>query len=100
MAYNNLLSYFRDCYQADNVRVTIWNIFHGNIEHRIFLEDEEQLLNGLLSYAPVDNGKGTAAKTAASLYRKEKEFVYGSLFLIGRFPVRGEELQAVWSCGL
>jgi hypothetical protein len=97
MQFSNIFTYFRDCYEADNARATIWNIFHGNVEHRIFVEDEEELLTGLLPYIPIDHDKGIAAKTAAYLHRKEKELVYCSLFVSGWLTVREEQPQAICS---
>ena len=31
MELSNLVNFFRGCYEADDARATIWNIFHGNI---------------------------------------------------------------------
>lgn len=45
-----LIRYFRDCYEADNRRATISNIFKDGIEHRLFFEGQEELLNGDLPH--------------------------------------------------
>ena len=29
VALPNIIRYFRDCYEEDNRRSTLWNIFHG-----------------------------------------------------------------------
>jgi len=91
MGLSNLITYFRDCYEADNARATIWNIFHANVEHRIFADSEEQLLTGLLEHAPIDADKGKAAARAAYLYRKEKELTYCSLFVVGRLRIEPDQ---------
>jgi len=97
MQFSNIFAYFRDCYEADNARATIWNIFHPSVEHRIFIEDDEELLTGLLPYIPIDHDRGTAAKTAAYLHRKEKDLVYCSLFIVGWLAIREEQPQAICS---
>src|SRR5262249_13860514 len=91
MELSNLINYFRDCYEADNARSTIWNIFSANVEHRIFVDSEEQLLTGLLEHAPIDADKGKAAASAAFLYRKEKELTYCSLFIVGRLRIEQDQ---------
>lgn len=40
------IRYFRDCYEQDNSRSAIWNIFSTSIEHRIPIEGKEELLAG------------------------------------------------------
>jgi len=98
MELSNLVNFFRGCYEADNARATIWNIFHANIEHRIFAGDEELLLTGVLEYAPIDMDKGKAAASTTYLYRKEKELTYCSLFIVGRLRIEeDQEPQAICS---
>ncbi|MFQ5571010.1 MAG: DEAD/DEAH box helicase [Rhodothermales bacterium] len=80
---SSLIRYFRDCYEADNRRGTIWNIFKSGIEHRYFFGPGEELLNGLLPHAPVDVAVGKQARETARIYRKEKDLLYCSLFVVG-----------------
>ena len=83
MALPNLIRYFRDCYEEDNRRSTLWNIFHTSVTHRIFFEGKEELLTGFLIQIPVDADEALEAKKAAYLYQIEKELVYCSLFIVG-----------------
>jgi hypothetical protein len=62
MPLSNLIRYFRDCYEADNRRATIWNLFHPSVEHRLFAEEREELLNGFLPFTAIDPERGLAAK--------------------------------------
>ena len=84
MALPNIIRYFRDCYEEDNRRSTLWNIFQASVSHRLFVEDEEQLLTGFLGKIPLDPDAGLEARNVAYLYQKEKELVYCSLFILGR----------------
>jgi hypothetical protein len=42
MALPNIIRYFRDCYEEDNRRSTLWNIFNASVTHRLFVEREER----------------------------------------------------------
>ncbi|HWC76146.1 MAG TPA: hypothetical protein VG778_01725, partial [Blastocatellia bacterium] len=95
MALQNLLHYFRDCYEADNKRTTIWNIFHSGVEHRIFMDGREDILTGVLPEIPIDVEQGNAINKAAYLYRREKELIYCSLFIVGWVKVQEGAVQAI-----
>lgn len=90
-----VIRYYRDCYEADNRRMAIWNIFHKNIKHRLFIDSEEELLTGFLGFTPVDRGEGIEAKKAAYLYRKEKALVYCSVFAVGHLKNREQIPQPI-----
>lgn len=79
-----VFEYFRGCYQADNTRSVLDDVFHRSVEHRIFLEDEESIFSGVLPYAPVTHDRCRDAAKAAHIYRKEKDLVYGSFLMVGR----------------
>lgn len=79
----NLIKFYNACYQADNNSLTISNFFGTSVESRILFEEEE-LINGNLPYYPVDQEYALETAKTAKLYEKEKEFVYCSLFIIGK----------------
>ena len=95
MSLPNIIRYFRDCYEEDNRRSTLWNIFQASVTHRLFVEREEELLNGFLTEIPLDPDDGLEARKAAYLYQKEKELVYCSLFIVGRISTGDEEPRAI-----
>lgn len=95
MSFSNVVSYFRDCYEADNRRTTIWNIFHQSVEHRLFVEPQEQLLNGVVPFIWIDPLLATAVQKAAYVYRKEKQLVYCSLFLVGWRKANDQQPQPI-----
>ncbi len=96
MVLPNIIRYFRDCYEEDNRRSTLWNIFHASVSHRLFTEDDERFLTGFLAEIPLDPDEALEAKKAAYLYQKEKELVYCSLFILGR--VRAGEQEPRYIC--
>ncbi|HLG13392.1 MAG TPA: AAA domain-containing protein [Blastocatellia bacterium] len=65
------------------------------MSHRIFVEREEELLNGFLAEAVLDPDDGSEAKKTAYLYKKEKELVYCSLFVVARLSIGEEEPRAI-----
>ncbi|MCF6366683.1 MAG: AAA domain-containing protein [Bacteroidales bacterium] len=80
----NLIKYFNACYQADNNSLTVSNFFGASVESRLIFDDEENLINGKLPYYPVEEDYAVKTDKIAKLYEKEKEFVYCSLFVIGK----------------
>ena len=76
------IRYFRDCYEQDNSRSAIWNIFSTSIEHRIPIEGKEELLAGGLPWTPIPRRQGMEAKQAAHIYSKEKDLIYASLCIV------------------
>lgn len=95
MIPSNSIRYFRDCYEEDNRRSTLWNIFQESVTHRLFAEREEELLNGFLTEIPLDPDDGRDTAKAAYLYQKEKELVYCSLFVVGRLRIGEEGTRAI-----
>ncbi len=84
MILNNLISYYNSCYQSDNRALTLDNFFSNKIEDRIIVEGKEEILNGFLPHKPLDNELAEKIKKTISLYKKEKELIYCSLFIIGK----------------
>ncbi len=92
--HTGVITYLRDCYDADNRRTTVWDLFHRSIEHRIVLDGREDLLTGSFARVPVDAEQGIAAQKQAFLSRKEKEYVLSSLLLVGRID-EGEATRVI-----
>ncbi|MEN8120029.1 MAG: AAA domain-containing protein [Bacteroidota bacterium] len=84
MKLQNLIKYFNACYQADNSGLTINNFFGSSVESRIVFEEEDEIINGLLPFIPIETKKAVDASKTIGVYRKEKELVYASLFIIGK----------------
>lgn len=78
----NLIRYYNACYQADTNSLIVSNFF-SSVENKLLIEEEE-LLNGFLPYYPIDEEKSISIKKDLTLFAKEKELVYCSLFVIGQ----------------
>ena len=84
MMLQNLIKYFNACYQADNSGLTINNFLSSSVENRVVFEEEEELINGSLPFIPIEPKKAVDALKTIGIYRKEKELVYSSLFILGK----------------
>ncbi|RLD73502.1 MAG: hypothetical protein DRJ10_17760 [Bacteroidetes bacterium] len=84
MNIQNLIKYFNTCYQADNSGLSINNFFSSSIENRMIFEGEEEIINSLLPFIPIDPPKAVNALKTIGVYSKEKELVYASLFVVGK----------------
>ncbi len=79
---SDYLLYLRDCYEADNRGAVISNIFDRKVEKRYFFEQEE-LINGVVKWAQLKGSAAEELHMKAFMYRKEKELLYCSSFLVG-----------------
>ncbi len=86
MRIQNLIRYFRDCYQADQREATIWNIFDKKIEHKYFTDKQEELLTQQLpqEYIPTENA--LLIEKELQLFQREKSLFYFSFFVTGVNP--------------
>jgi hypothetical protein len=86
MRIQNLIRYFKDCYQADQREATVWNIFDKKIEHKHFSDQQEQLLNQNLpqEYIPLEEAQ--AIEKELQLYQREKSLYYFAFMVTGDNP--------------
>ena len=79
-----LVKYFSDCYQADNRAQNLWDIFSS--KHTFMRLHNANELTRLIQGddIPVNIEYGSKAHATATAYRREKQFVMGSHFIIGR----------------
>ncbi|MDQ3191874.1 MAG: DNA2/NAM7 family helicase [Bacteroidota bacterium] len=63
--------------------MTLWNFFSNKVENRIIISGSEELINDFLPYIPIPDDKAKDVLAKLSIYQKEKELFYCSLFLVG-----------------
>lgn len=79
-----LIKYFKECYQADNRNQTLWNIFTSKNEFlRVSSTEETQLFFSGQDF-PLEEEYGSRLETAVATYRREKNLVFCSHFIVGR----------------
>jgi hypothetical protein len=84
MEISNLISYFKDCYQADTRTLSVTNIFASKVENRFFLNDRDELLNENLPYYPVPDDYADKVSKNLSIYKREKVFYCAAFFVNGK----------------
>ncbi len=91
----SIISYFRECYREDRSRGFIQTVYHRDVEFLSFVKREEELLATPLVdiYQNVDDAE--ALEKQAYVYRKEKEFLYGTLFIVGVLVTEGGKREEV-----
>ena len=78
-----LIKWLRECYREDHTRAGIRDFFSSSVENRLIVRAEDRLGCGFLDddvFTPAYSEKLEANLT---LHVREKEFLYGCLFLTG-----------------
>lgn len=85
MKPQQLISFLRHCYIADNREAKLLDVFDKNkINFLNFIEGTEELANQHFPKIPIPNEYAEKILSALQLSSKDKNLVYGSLFLIGK----------------
>ena len=80
----SIIDFLSDCFIEDRSRVGVLNFFSDKVERRLVVKGEEKLLTGLLEEDLLPPQYGAKLYHWASLYKREKELVYGAFFVCGK----------------
>jgi len=86
---NRHISYFRECYEADNRELGLWNVFRDKHWHLYFLDGQEELVTGAMPRVPIDASLAEKASKSQSLYQRERTLLYASYFVVGNVREAG-----------
>ena len=92
-----IIRYLHDCYREDNARSTLWNLLGSGVEHQIFIEGKEELLDGFLEESPLPHARAEPAREAAAVYQKEKQLLYAAFPIIGKMSLPDGKQRPVFS---
>jgi hypothetical protein len=81
---SNIISYFHQCYLADNREEEILDIFDPKISFKYLIEKNDILFNGLLPRVAVSGEEILEVQKTAALQKQEKKIVMGFLLCTGR----------------
>ena len=84
MAFQNLISYFKDCYQADTRTLTLYNFFSAKVENKLVMGDKDMLLNGEIPFYPLTDDYAEEVEKNLALYKSEKVFYCAAFFVLGQ----------------
>lgn len=87
----NLLRYLRECYRENGGRRALWNVFADSVSHRLFLHETDFLAECQEAEEAHYLRESAAARISrqAQLFRKDKDLVYASIFVVGRVEAAG-----------
>ncbi|NQZ75795.1 MAG: AAA family ATPase [Ekhidna sp.] len=84
MKTSNLISYYKECYQADTRTLVINNFFGSRVENRFVIDGEDEVLNGNMERYPIPDDYADALRSNLTLYKREKVLYCCAFFVIGR----------------
>lgn len=85
------ISFFRECYEADNRELGLWNVFRDKHWHLWFPRDHEELINGAMPRIPVAPDVAEAAYKSQRLYERERSLLYTSCYVAGNVQEAGRK---------
>lgn len=80
----DIINYFHHCYLSDNRSLNIFNFLGPKVAHKVYFEQEE-LINGMYPMIPLPNEQAELLLKNVRLFEKEKELIYGALFVCGTY---------------
>ena len=90
------IKYLRECYSSDSSGIEVQNVFSRSIEHRMFIEGENDLAFEGNHKIPLNLKIRLEARDASIKYEREKELVYSTMFIVGK----NSELSQKWASPL
>lgn len=84
MNYNNLLSFYKSCYEADTRTFSLTNLLSAKVENRYFLEGDDEILNEHLPKIPLSSSVAQPVLENLSTYGQEKSLYLSAFFICGR----------------
>lgn len=92
---NNYISYFTDCYRADNREFTIANIFSTKFECQYIIKGEEELINDVYPIQYLPEKAANSILQSLAMFKNDKELLYGSLFCLGKRKSFGKRKTSI-----
>lgn len=78
------ISYFSDCYKADNREFTITNFFSSKYECQYVIKNKEELVNNEYPIQFIAKKQALSILQTLEMFKNDKELLYGTLFCIGK----------------
>jgi len=81
----NYISYFTQCYIADNKSTGLLNFNTSKYEHQHFIKGSEELANKTLPFVYIKTDYAEKVNKTLALYEGDKELWYGSVFIVSKY---------------
>ncbi|NEN25350.1 AAA family ATPase [Cryomorpha ignava] len=80
-----IISFYKNCFEEENKGGGIANFLSAKVEKHTLIKGRDEHISGLLPYFPIDDKIARKLQGEVALYQKEKELIYGSHFLLGKY---------------
>ncbi len=80
-----IITFYKNCFEEENRGGGLPNFLSAKVEKHTLISGKEEHLSGLLPYSPIDEKIAQKLQAEVALYQKEKELIYGSHFLLGKY---------------
>ena len=85
MDYDNLLNFYKSCYEADTRTLSLTNVLSSKVENRSFLDGEDELLSEHIpKIPPVQESVAQPILDNLRVYGQEKSLYLCSFFITGK----------------
>ena len=91
----NVISYYRDCYQHDSSDLNLWNLLKLKSQERLLLSDKDEIGSGFLPRLPIPTDFSMHMLQQVETYQREKILLYVSFILVGKLLLNGESRSIV-----
>gem|GEM_PF-522076 len=82
MKPQNIINYFKDCFQSDNRELQLLDFFSDRVEEISFVQTKEELLTGDLQEIYVNEDYAKNLQLKKLLYGQEKMIYYAAFFVV------------------
>ncbi len=89
---DQIISYYRACYQADLRSINLTNFFGSKVKHHLLLNDAE-ILEGKMDNYPVSTDWAEAVEKHLAIYSKEQTLYCCAFFVHGKTRMLGKKQE-------
>lgn len=85
------VSFYRECYEADNRELGLWNVFRDKHWHLHFMAGKEEIVTEAMPRVPIDGDLAEAAVKSQKMYQRERSLLYTSCYIAGNVREAGRK---------
>ncbi|AZG72700.1 DEAD/DEAH box helicase [Shewanella livingstonensis] len=90
MSYQQIISYYRDCYKEDSASINLWNVNKLKQEDRLILKGQDELGTGFLPRLPIPEEFAAPMLKRVAIYQRERVLLYARFLFVGKVSIKGE----------
>lgn len=90
LSYQQIISYYKDCYKEDSASINLWNVNKFKQEDRLILEGQDELGTGFLPRLPIPQEFAEPMLKRVAMYQRERILLYARFLFVGKVTIKGE----------